>query len=228
MYDVVPNGGIAWYKNSASAYSGIAQRNTTNLTGDFRFSAVQADQTTAIHQSTLTVADALNVSQGQTFQTTVPFDRVSMRIGTYVTTNSGFTALLFQDVGGRWQLKQSQQFRNVLDNAEVMMNFAHQPAGKYLLEITNEVGSIAWYRNASDVYPGTGLYALTDGSPVSGDRWFKVYRGKYKVEVPQFSVNTTIDAGNAIIMANESTSEGDRDTFVRDRRCTAPPRPTYQ
>ncbi|MFC3801159.1 hypothetical protein [Cohnella sp. GCM10012308] len=123
-----------------------------------------------------------------------------MTIGTYATSSSGFNAALYQDVGGRWSLKVKQSFENVLDNSEVIMNFGSQSAGKYLLEITYKSGSISWYRQASDVYTGTGLYALTDGSPVAGDRQFSVYRGKYRIEVPAESVDVTIDAGNRYII----------------------------
>lgn len=193
-------GSIAWYRDSASSFSGTAGQNGSAIAGDFIIRADNAWQSSLISQNTHSTADLLNVSLGQTFQTSAPFDRVGMTIGTYATSNSGFTASLYQDVGGRWSLKAKQSFANVLDNSEVIMNFASQPAGKYLLEITDKSGSIAWYRNASDVYTGAGLYALTDGSPVAGDRRFSVYLGKYRIEVPAKSVDVTVDAGNRYII----------------------------
>lgn len=202
IYDVSSSGAIAWYIDGASTYSGVAAKNGTALSGDFAFRAFMAGQMVAVDQSTGGTADALNASLGQTFTSAAPFDRVSMRVGTYTTTNSGFTATLYQDVGGRWQRKQRQTFARVLDNSEVVMSFGSQPSGKYLLEITDKVGSIAWYRNSSDVFPGSGLYALTDGNPVSGDRWFKAYRGKYRIQVPTSGVNTVINAGETYTMTS--------------------------
>lgn len=108
---------------------------------------------------------------------------------------SGYTAKLYRDVGGRWQLVMAQKFRNVPDNSYHFMDMASQPAGTYLLEISEPVGgNIGWWRSTSDVYGGTAYYALSNGTNVGGDRRFVVQRGKYRIEIPVKSVNTTIDA----------------------------------
>ncbi|GEM_PF-3362050 len=200
IYD--PSGSIAWYKNTTSSYPGTAYKNGTALTGDFMFHVVQGDLTTIIDQQSVTTPAPLTTSLGQVFETTVPFNRVSMCIATYLTDNSGFTASLYQDVGGRWKVVQRQHYSNVKDNAEVVMAFSTQMAGKYRLEIAGEVGSIAWYSNTSDVLPGTNNFAIENGWPVAGDRWIKVYRGKNRIEVPALGVNTVIDAGDTYTMTN--------------------------
>jgi hypothetical protein len=145
--------------------------------------------------------DMLHTSLGQTFVSPVPFDRVSLLVGTYVSPTSGFVATLLQDVGGRWARKQVQVFQDVPDNAEVVLHFATQPAGKYLLEITSPSGGgIAWYRSTSDAYPGDGLYALVDGSPVAGDRWFRVYQGAYRLRVPEDHVDAVLEPGQRYVI----------------------------
>lgn len=35
---------------------------------------------------------------------------------------------------------------------------------------------------------------MTNGIQIAGDRYFKVYRGKYKIEIPLKSIDTTINA----------------------------------
>lgn len=197
-----PSGGtIAWYRDSASTYSdGTAYQNGAAITGDFMFRVINAWQTNLIDLSTGTIADKLTSTLGQTFFPSAPFDRLSMRIGTYRGTAAGFTARLMRDVGGDWQEVFQQTFTNVKDNADVTLNFSDQPAGKYMIEIFNPVHRIAWWRNATDVYGSDDLYAMTNGIQVAGDRDLKVYRGKYKIEIPLKSINTTINSGDTCVI----------------------------
>ncbi|MCY1020828.1 hypothetical protein [Pyxidicoccus sp. MSG2] len=192
---------LAWWRDPGSTLFGSAASGGTLLTGDFAFRAVDAWQTPLVGESSTDVADSMTGSLGQVFTTTQPFDRVSMRIGTYVTTTSGFTATLYRDSGAGWKQLARQTFKNVVDNSDVMMSFASMKPGKYYLEISDQVGSITWWRNSTSNL-GAGFWAATNAVQQSGNRTFYVYRGQYRIEVPEKGVDVTVSAGDSYTMTN--------------------------
>lgn len=75
------------------------------------------------------------------------------------------------------------------------MSFATQDPGTYRLEIDEAVGTVGWHRYEEGSDSEAAGSAFSDGEPVDGDRWFRVYRGTYGIEIPERGVDTTIDAG---------------------------------
>lgn len=195
------SGNIAWDINTTSSIGG-AYQNGASIAGAYTFRVGDAGETAAIRDTTQNTADSLsaNFELAQTFTIGVPFNRASMHVGTYVTQNSGFTANLYQSINGDWVHKVSQQFDAVVDNSDVTMNFASMPAGTYKLEMTKDVGSIAWYRDTTGTYSGGS--AINNGVTVPGRRRFSVYQGQYNIQVPEKDINTTINAGDTYTMTN--------------------------
>lgn len=195
MYSV--SGSIAWWRNSSSSFSGTSYHNGTVLAGDFMIRVMNTPLTSVVDLSGSSTCDS-NSLQQQTFSTTVPFDRIGVSVGTWVTTSSGCTMRLLRDVGGRWQIVSEQVFRDVPDNSTITLSMSEQPAGNYLLEMRDRTGSIGWYRDANSTYANG--YALNDGTQVSGDRKFSIFRGKYTITVQPDNITTTIDAGNTYVL----------------------------
>ncbi|MCY1047372.1 hypothetical protein OV208_39100 [Corallococcus sp. bb12-1] len=196
-----PSGSLAWWRDPSSTVWGSASQGGTSLTGDFAFRVVDAPQSVLLSQGMGDVADALNGTLGQVFDTTQPFDRATLHIGTYVSSTSGFTAKLLRDNGEGWKLMAQQTFKNVVDNSDVPMNFASMKPGRYYLEITDEVGSIAWYRGTTSNL-GALSWATQNGISQPGNRMFQLFRGQYRVEVPEKGVDTTVLAGDRYTMTN--------------------------
>ncbi|WP_148282297.1 hypothetical protein [Corallococcus coralloides] len=196
-----PSSRLAWWRDPNSTVFGTAIQGGTLLAGDFNFRAVQAPQTVLLSQTGGSVPDALNGTLGQVFDAAQPFDRATLRIGTYVTSTSGFTAKLFRDNGEGWKLMAKQIFKNVVDNSDVPMNFASMKPGRYYLEISDEVGSIAWYRDSASNL-GPTFWSAQNGIPQPGNRTFQLFRGQYTVNVPERGVSTTVLAGDRYTMSN--------------------------
>ncbi|RKG86776.1 hypothetical protein D7V88_17245 [Corallococcus terminator] len=196
-----PSGSLAWWRNPSSTVWGAAFQGSTTLTGDFAFRVVNAPQSVLLSQPAADVADALNGTLAQGFTATQPFDRVSLNIGTHFTSTSGFTARIFRDNGEGWKLLVQQVFKNVVDNSDVSMNFASLKPGNYLLEISEEVGTISWYRGSTSNL-GPNFWASQNNVSLPGNRTFSLFRGQYRVEVPEKGVDTTVLAGNRYTMTN--------------------------
>ncbi|RKH64203.1 hypothetical protein [Corallococcus aberystwythensis] len=196
-----PSSPLAWWRNQVSTVPGVAIQGSTMLDGDFSFRAVQAPQSVLLSQTGVSVPDTLNGTLGQVFDAAQPFDRATLRIGTYVTSTSGFTAKLFRDNGEGWKLMAKQTFKNVVDNSDVPMNFASMKPGRYYLEIGDEVGSIAWYRDSASNL-GPTFWAAQNGISQPGNRTFQIFRGQYTVKVPERGVSTPVLAGDRYTMSN--------------------------
>ncbi|RKH56077.1 hypothetical protein [Corallococcus llansteffanensis] len=196
-----PSTPLAWWRDPSSTVWGSAFSGGTLLTGDFAFRAVDAPQGVLLSQTAADAPDALNGTLGQVFNAAQPFDRATLHIGTYVTSTSGFTATLFRDNGEGWKPMARQVFKNVVDNSDVPMNFASMKPGRYYLEISDEVGTIAWYRGSTSNL-GTAFWAAQNGVAQPGNRTFQLFRGQYRVEVPEKGVDTTVLAGNRYTMSN--------------------------
>ena len=196
-----PTTGLAWWRDPTVVGVGSAFEGGGLLPGAFTFRAVNAPQNVLLSQNVSDVADVVSGKLGQVFDTTQPFDRATLRIGTFFTSNSGFTARLLRDNGEGWKLMAQQTFKNVVDNSDVPMNFASMKPGRYYLEITDEVGSIAWYRSSTSNLGGT-FWATQNGIWQPGNRTFTLFRGQYRVEVPEKGVDTTVLAGDRYTMSN--------------------------
>lgn len=107
---------------------------------------------------------------GQSFTTRKPFSRVSGRFPTYATTGAGFTLTLKRDDG---TVVATRTFTDSPDNAWQPVELATPaPAGSYVLEMSDPVGTIAWYSSSKDAFDGG--QAIADGRPTAGDRTLRI------------------------------------------------------
>ncbi|MEZ4288185.1 MAG: hypothetical protein R3A47_08595 [Polyangiales bacterium] len=190
---------VAWWRDSSVSDSG-ARIGKTAVKGRFVYRIVRGAQSPILTQTEGTSADRLDGSLGQTFIANESFDEVRIRVGTYKSTSSGFSAVLYRDIGGKWSARARTHFRRVEDNEWVTMAFSHLPKGKYLLQIFDPVGSIAWYRSSSDELKGTDQRAYRNITPVSGDRTLEVRRGTIRIASTIGNVDVTVPAGSKILL----------------------------
>jgi hypothetical protein len=106
---------------------------------------------------------------GQSFTATKPFAAVGGSFPTYNTTTSGLTLSLYVGAkpGGKLLLRKT--FASVKDNAVVVLEPEEPlPGGAYYLEMSAPVGSVGWWSETGDRYPGGR--AWSNREPTSGDR----------------------------------------------------------
>ena len=118
---------------------------------------------------------------GQSFRVTKPFLVVEGCFPTYGTTNASVTLTLRRD-GPQGPAVAKRRFENFLDNAWLEFAFdPPMPAGTYYLEASEPQGKVGWWNNGADVYTNSEAYA--DGTPVPGDRTFRVTMPNEKLSV---------------------------------------------
>lgn len=111
---------------------------------------------------------AVGHTQGQTFSSDEPFDRVAGRMPTWNTTDSGMT-LTLRAVGPDGGVVATATFTDVVDNGSPALHLDQPaPAGTYYLEQSAPVGTIGWWTDPGD--PIEDGRAYVDGTPVAGDR----------------------------------------------------------
>jgi alpha,alpha-trehalase len=108
---------------------------------------------------------------GQSFTASQPFSRVGGRFPTWTTTGAGMRLTLRRE-GPDGEVLGSKRFDNVYDNSWLYVEVDELPAGRYYLEQSDPVGTIAWYTSSKDAYDGGS--AFVDGASVPGDRVFSV------------------------------------------------------
>ncbi len=102
---------------------------------------------------------------GQSFVAERSFSSVGGCYPTYMTEGAGMALSLYRgDVTG--EIIASKDFRDVADNAWMMLDFPPQPAGPYYLEMSRPVGTIGWWSINDDVIPGE---SFSDGEVVVRD-----------------------------------------------------------
>ncbi|MHB1461663.1 MAG: hypothetical protein ACYC1M_10315 [Armatimonadota bacterium] len=117
--------------------------------------------------------DALKpgMTLAQSFKATEAFVAVSARSPNWDTKGSGYTMKLFSSPSG--VLVAQQKITNIGDNVMVTMVLPNPaPAGDYIMQISDPVGTIGWWSHTDDVYKDGQAYA--NGQPVPGDRAFRV------------------------------------------------------
>jgi hypothetical protein len=136
-------------------------------------------------------------SLSQSFNTTVPFSKVSIKPGTWANQVSGFTLVLERKIGGIYRAMAASTYHNVKENW-TEMSFADQPAGDYRLTMKDLTGTkIGWYRRIA-----TGLSgASNNGVTIAGSYFLRVYRGKYEISIGT-AAPVKKDAGTAYIIVN--------------------------
>lgn len=109
---------------------------------------------------------------GQSFTATGTFTQVAVKAPTWNTDTSG--ALLRLRRGGpEGEVVASRQCEKVADNSYVPLTFEPQPAGKYLIEWAEPVGTVGWWSSQDEQYAGGEAYL--DGKPLPGrDRSIRV------------------------------------------------------
>ena len=108
---------------------------------------------------------------GQSFTATKPFTAAGGEFPTWGATGSRVRLSLY--AGGRGGALLAQKTLDVADNALVMLDAGRSlPAGKYYLEMAQNVGRVGWWGYSSDVY--LAGQAFDGGEPVSGDRSLQV------------------------------------------------------
>ena len=109
---------------------------------------------------------------GQSFTVERPFTAAGGRFPTYNTTGSDMTLSLYRG-GPGGELVTRKRFDDVVDNSWLSLEFDEpQPAGTYYLEQSDPAGTMAWWSDTQDVYPGGQAYA--DGRPSGGDRTLRI------------------------------------------------------
>ena len=115
-----------------------------------------------------------SLGSGHTFGQSFTFsggalNKVGALLATYNSTNSGATITLYAGAPGSTLTPVvSQTFTNLTDNAWIYLNFNPQPAGQYYLEMSNAVGTPAWwYENGSVPNVGGSQYFDRQAQPGS-------------------------------------------------------------
>jgi hypothetical protein len=112
-------------------------------------------------------------TQGQTFTTTSSFTAVGGRFPTYNTTGAAMTLSVYRGQPGSGELVASKRFTDVVDNSWLQVELPQAAApGAYYLEQSDPSGTVAWWTNTTDAYPGGT--ALADGKPIAGDRTLRI------------------------------------------------------
>lgn len=102
---------------------------------------------------------------GQSFVAHQPFNRVGGSFPTWTSSSSGFTLTLRRE-GPRGPVVVSNTYRNITDNAWIILEVDSQPPGTYYLEISNPVGPVGWWTATQNPYADGSAYV--DGEPVPG------------------------------------------------------------
>jgi hypothetical protein len=187
-----PAGRIAWYANSKSALGG-AHVNGASTPGAFAFRAIHTVREVTLAQPNGTLLDPFTSSIGQTFTSVTPFDGVAVNV--HAEAGAGFTASLSRDVGGRWGGRQTFVVRGLAGDTTVVFHFATQAPGKYWLDLSNPVGTVAWPRTDTDALTDPNTAATIDSTTIAGDRIFEVSRQRFRVTVPEDAVDVLVRSG---------------------------------
>ena len=98
---------------------------------------------------------------GQTFVIERGFiNHVEAKMPTWTTKNSAVTMTLYRMNGSKRTKAASKRLTDLKDNDFAGFDFPDQPAGKYLLELSNAKGQVGWWSAGRNVMKGE---ALRDG-----------------------------------------------------------------
>lgn len=140
---------------------------------------------------------------GQSFRVDVgTFTEIGIKMPTWGLTGSAGTLTLRRG-GPGGEVIASRRAENIVDNAWEFLRFSPQPAGQYLVEISDPEGTVGWWSHSDDVFPCGEAYA--DGLPQGpADRTIRVVgrrelgEAAFEVELEGRSLVLRVDAMGAI------------------------------
>jgi len=100
------------------------------------------------------------------------FTEVSVKLPTWAATDCAAT-LTLRRRGPQGEVIATRRAENVGDNSWQALTFASQPAGQYLIEISDPKGTIGWWTHTDDLLAGGQPYADGVALP-QGDRTIRV------------------------------------------------------
>ncbi len=101
---------------------------------------------------------------GQTFEAVKQFDKIGIYCTTWGSQNSGMTASLYDNIGGK--LIKSTTVQNMNDNDHIWL-YSTQPAGKYYMELSNPTGDKIGIYNSQKAANNGQL--MSNQQPVAGE-----------------------------------------------------------
>ncbi|MFA6173026.1 MAG: hypothetical protein WC334_00545 [Kiritimatiellales bacterium] len=207
----VAGGQLAWWWHGTSSYwtaNCVAQKNGVDIGGGYRLRIMNAPLTTVIAAPTPNWNDVCPATNGflmMSFNSTSWFTRVSVNVDIPAGESAGCSLMLERVMGtGNIRTVAVQEFNEVEGNSWLTLTLADQPAGDYILTMSEPAGIMRWRRNATETNSRIGdtTRVLDDGTTTvfSGDQVIKVERGRYIISVtPGQSAPVTNNVGTAYI-----------------------------